>query len=1418
MAILAGLFGLLCGVAYAWAWVYLRGERLARAVTDGAWPVPALNPKIHGSLRMGRIDWGAGALFDLVLGRASDVRATDIQVRDERGHLCLRIPEARARIDVRALLFSGDFLISSGHVPSAYVLLEAVPVADPEHPTQIGLLGAFTARHPTGTRGPRVELHDLGIDHLDLDLRQPDWQLRIPDAAIRGGLRHDGGDVAVEGMPFRLETPAPLSAKLTVLGLPFLLRDVRFSRFEASPLHPGDLGVALIGSTAEGARISADGALTSIFGLHTGIQMRFGIRAAGPLLSRLGGIPIGGDVDVKSTISGDLSAPVIDLSASGARLSVRRVVVSHVRADVRISGKAIEAKEIAAKLLGGAVTAHGRLDLAAGQWQGDIDVDDVDPGAFAPGLAGRLTLHARLDGRTDEPSGRADLDAALTLKKPGVLPRRWDARGSLRLRGGTVRTDGLTVSSAGASARLRGSARIDGKALDLHADVTAERLDRLAPELSGARGLRIACDVRGSAERPTATGTVSLRSWQAGPVAIGEISSPFDADRDALHLSRVRAKAAGGLLRGEASLENLRTSPTLSAKGDLSALDLGLLRGAPARGKVSGGFRLDGPLRSLQGRASLRSERVEALGYALEDLEAGVRLERDSVRLEDLHARVGGGRLRAQGSLSPDGAIVATVDLDGLRLDRSLPVPMAGIVTAHLDLGGTWKAPRLSGRVDLRGFRLRQVDLGDGHLSLAPGDASTALQGGFFDDRLRIEAKLALTPLALEGLLVIDRFDLADPIPEMRDLGFVSAPASGRIRFSWDAAHGLREADFQLTSLRVTHRDEAGHKIVVKNRRPVRVRYRNGRATLSPAELESKSGSFAMEGWIERRDSDVKIRGAVSLELVQFFWHSIIAQAHGEARADLWLRGPPDRPDIVGSLELFEAVLVPRDFEKALYLPQGRLLFSADKLVLENLVLEAGHERLALDGTLLLHDFLPTTLDVRAEGTVAADLLQLLLREQVSGATGRFALDLRAAGPWNAPELRGEIRPSAVEIVPRRWGRTLTLSGGAIRLEPGRIWLDELRGLVDEGGVLLDGAIDLEGARVSRLDLRLQGQNVPHRVPGQYDAELNLDLTLRGDDGALVLAGRVDLVDARYTRDFQVTRLVLHPKVLEEEEPAWRGIPALEHMALSLHVSSTGASAIRNNIADIALRVNLDVSGTPDDVSLDGEVRAEQGTFHIPLLKGKYTVDGGGVTFFSGQPIEQARVRIEGTTNVPDRAGGDHEVHLLVTGTLGETQLSLTSPGLEPGQVLALVATGRTTEQLRQELRGDEAGGAHGAASPGAAAADQSIKELTSDLFSVVVDPITKVFHADTAALEVGSESAHGQVCYHPLGPRLPICAEGDQYLTGGQHGEARAELKIDERLSAEAKAEHLAVEQNAFEPDLTRMRLQLRFHQRLRW
>src|SRR6185295_2696494 len=122
--------------------------------------------------------------------------------------------------------------------------------------------------------------------------------------------------------------------------------------------------------------------------------------------------------------------------------------------------------------------------------------------------------------------------------------------------------------------------------------------------------------------------------------------------------------------------------------------------------------------------------------------------------------------------------------------------------------------------------------------------------------------------------------------------------------------------------------DEEGRtrNLVVKNRDDVLIASADAQKwTISRANLISSLGAFSGSGTIAKSGLDVRVRGQIGLELLEYFFRNYFEHTHGDAYVDLSIRGSFECPLLDGNLDLKKAVLVPRGLEHALSVPSGRV-------------------------------------------------------------------------------------------------------------------------------------------------------------------------------------------------------------------------------------------------------------------------------------------------------------------------------------------------------------------------------------------------------------------------------------------------------------------------------------------------------------
>ncbi len=317
------------------------------------------------------------------------------------------------------------------------------------------------------------------------------------------------------------------------------------------------------------------------------------------------------------------------------------------------------------------------------------------------------------------------------------------ARRTLEL--GTVAVRGVHLAVSGSGLERRGprqrpwiTVHVRHLALD---DVTVEGTDLpggLGIFLDGVRAgwTRDGVQARGFAAVRCAT----LALPRARPVT-GTIRARFAVD-DTVRIRRFEFDGELASLTGTAELGSGRATATARGTVDMDRLDTtlhmkGLLEGRCA---VELRYRSDA---SEFLDATVRSRRLRAAGFSLEDLAGRLRLSREGLKGELKESSIFGGRLTGSYELSPLGApFHHTVRASGrgFDLDRLL---------AGLHVPPTGAAARADAEVSLEwnGTRIRKGH-GEAAVSLTPRDGTLPASG---------DIQLTLTP---DGLLRFDGPDL----------------------------------------------------------------------------------------------------------------------------------------------------------------------------------------------------------------------------------------------------------------------------------------------------------------------------------------------------------------------------------------------------------------------------------------------------------------------------------------------------------------------------------------------------------------------------------------------------------------------------------------------------------------------------------
>ncbi|HEY1587802.1 MAG TPA: translocation/assembly module TamB domain-containing protein, partial [Polyangia bacterium] len=595
---------------------------------------------------------------------------------------------------------------------------------------------------------------------------------------------------------------------------------------------------------------------------------------------------------------------------------------------------------------------------------------------------------------------------------------------------------------------------------------------------------------------------------------------------------------------------------------------------------------------------------------------------------------------------------------------------------------------------------------------------------------------------------------------------------------------------------------------------------------------------FTMHGTLGKVNN-VYMKGQINLELLEYFFRGLFEHTHGPATLELTISGDLMRPDVTGYVNIGggqgPAELVPRglDGKLTLVVPSGLIQVTPQWIRLTKVELSTEHDKTAhASGQLMLDHWTPGAIQATISGDISPRLFQWGLPEQVGDASGGIALDVHVGGVWSHPTWQGKATVKDVAFRARKLGgRDILLTGGTITLENYDLAIGcprhgrapggcrSLSGTINEEQRLdrIDGRVSFgDELSLRDLDIWLDGSDISYAQPG-WEIKISPQVELTGNGNQLALKGAIDIVEGRYSQNFDLAGMVFKPQRTNEvAEPFWQGVPLLETMRLGLRAQSRGDLFVKNNIAYLSLNASLDVSGTLSEPRLNGVIQVEQGgQITPPGLRYTFDTDRGQVRFEAEKkiPEETPTIDLSATTQYIDNNEQQHELTMTLSGTALAPRLVLGSKeGWSPNTVLQILLLGQSPDDVRRITQGAAPTAATSTAT--GTATDTVAKTVTgATLGQFISDPLKRQFGLDVVTLQFGGSSVQLDACKR-ISRAFKACGQGEIGFTGASRFGGSVELRITDRpaeIGGVGRIEYLTHGVDTLQDSLTSGRGELR-------
>lgn len=239
----------------------------------------------------------------------------------------------------------------------------------------------------------------------------------------------------------------------------------------------------------------------------------------------------------------------------------------------------------------------------------------------------------------------------------------------------------------------------------------------------------------------------------------------------------------------------------------------------------------------------------------------------------------------------------------------------------------------------------------------------SALQG-----QLRVDLALGRTQqYPLRGRIGFERFDFGRLLPQLRPGTVMRGITSGALTL-WDGAVLTPESLTGQLSLQELHVGPFG--LELRSKGPVDVAVEHGNFQIRNARFEGPRTQLAIAGGASFTSGlGMRIDGALDLGLLPALSQRV-AEARGKLTLSVKLTGPMDDPAVYGEAWIRDSALSLNGFPKPVRELQGKVTFSARRVLLEGFsaAIAGGTLRASGSGELALHGLSNYALQLEAEG------------------------------------------------------------------------------------------------------------------------------------------------------------------------------------------------------------------------------------------------------------------------------------------------------------------------------------------------------------------------------------------------------------------------------------------------------------------
>ncbi len=390
-------------------------------------------------------------------------------------------------------------------------------------------------------------------------------------------------------------------------------------------------------------------------------------------------------------------------------------------------------------------------------------------------------------------------------------------------------------------------------------------------------------------------------------------------------------------------------------------------------------------------------------------------------------------------------------------------------------------------------------------------------------------------------------------------------------------------------------------------------------------------------------------------------------------------------------------------------------LYDSEKWHIHNVKWMQNEEYVNLSG----YVFPKGTIDLQVNGLTDLSLIKPFF-EDIRSGTGLVRFDLNVFGNTGNPGLNGYVAFHNNRLVLHAIPFIFENLTGQIDCNGHKLTFNNVLAKSDDGQISLKGWLMHRRLMLYRSDLSIQGTAMHYRSSDRtISLELEGDLNINGQFPRPLIKGDIVIVDGQYKKNFNMIDAI-------KGEVAPADIESVDDIIfdpqLDVTIKSVNTMEIKNNVGNIWLSININMSGRRLRPVVSGSITTDDG--EINYLGLNFDVSRGFIEFRKQHKEPYLEVHA-------DKEVGIYQINLIMHGPLDNLALDLsaTSPNgpLAKRDIVSLLIFGSTEEDRQLQNQNGSSFGTSMA--------------LTS-ISGVISQPITRLTHLDVFRLEEGDPSA----------------------------------------------------------------------------